>query len=215
MTPSLRLHPALSHASRLRGLRLAGSRQLANESMVGLEWLALMSVGAMTALLSTFVDLHVRIPGHAILKVVFPVAAGMALVPRQYAGSVIGASALMTAIPLRVAGFSGEGLGFGALTSLTLMGPMLDVILKQARSGKAVYLGFVVAGLATNLIALAVRGGMKWMGWERAGGRPLSIWLSQASVTYVICGLAAGAFSALVWFSLGDHQTTPPTEAES
>lgn len=201
MTPSLPLHPGLSEASRVRSIPT-------DQRMALLEWLTLIGIGGMTAVLSACIDLHVRIPGHAILKVVFPVAAGMALVPRKYAGSVIGVSALVTALPMRALGFNGEGVGYGALTSMTLIGPILDVILSQAKSKKFVYLGFVIAGLASNVLALLVRGGVKWMGWERPGRRPLGEWLAQASVTYVVCGIVAGLISAAVWFSFGDRRPT-------
>ena len=38
--------------------------------------------------------LGLRVPGHAILKCVFPLALGFALVPRGFAGSVMGSAAL-------------------------------------------------------------------------------------------------------------------------
>jgi hypothetical protein len=113
---------------------------------------------------------------------------------------VIGVSALATAVSLRFAGLGGSGLGLGALTSLTVIGPTLDLALRRARSNRAVYFGFMLAGLAVNLVALAVRGGLKGVGVEHVGGRPLSFWLPQALVTYPVCGLAAGMASAFVWF---------------
>ncbi len=206
MTPLLKPHPGLSGVTRLH--RLAHR----SENVSWLEWLTLIGVGIVTAALSALVDVHVRIPGHAILKVVFPVAAGLAMVPRRGAGSTIGGSALITALGMRMAGFGGEGLGFGALTSLTVIGPALDWTLRHARSGRAVYIGFVLAGLFTNLVALVVRGTLKGLGWEHAGGRPLASWLAQASITYVLCGIVAGLVSAAVWFAARPAEETEKQE---
>lgn len=203
MTPALRRHAGLSGTSRLqRFSRGAGVASAA-------DWATLIGIGIMTAATSTLADLHLRVPGHAILKVVFPVAAGLALVPRRGAGTVIGTSALATAIPLRWAGFGGAGLGFGALTSLTVIGPMLDWTLRRAQSSRAVYFGFVFAGLATNLLALFVRGSLKGLGWEPVGSRSFSVWLPQAVVAYTVCGIAAGLVSACVWFCARPQQTRP------
>ena len=164
------------------------------------EWAMLVGVGVIAAATSTLVDLHLRVPGHAILKVVFPVSAGLALVPRRGAGSVVCASALATAFSLRFAGYGGDGLGFGALTSLTAIGPLLDWTLRHAKSSRSIYIGVILAGLGANLAALVVRGSLKGLGLEHAGGRPLAVWLSQAAVTYTLCGMAAGLLSAFVWF---------------
>ena len=194
MTLALKLHPGLSTSSRLR--RLART----DEEISAAEWAALVGIGIVTAASSTLLNLHLRIPGHAILKVVFPIAAGLALVPRRGAGSIIGVSALITVVSLRLGGFGGAGLGFGALTSLTVIGPLLDWTLRRARSSRSLYLGFILAGLAGNLLALLVRGTLKGLGWEHAGGRPLSVWLSQAVITYTLCGMVAGLLSAFVWF---------------
>lgn len=195
MTPALRTHPGLLGSSRLQPL--ARTAHVTSAA----EWAALIGVGIVTAATSTLFDLHLRVPGHAILKVAFPVAAGLALVPRRGAGSIIGGSALATAISLRLAGLGGAGFGFGALTSLTVIGPILDWTLRHARSSRSVYLGFILAGLASNLLALFVRGSLKGLGLEHAGGRPFGVWLSQAVITYTLCGIAAGLLSALVWFS--------------
>ena len=194
MTPTLRLHPGLSTSSRLRRLTRT------DDVISAAEWAALVGIGILTAASSTLVDLHLRVPGHAILKVVFPIAAGLALVPRRGAGSIIGGSAFVTAVSLRMGGYGGAGLGFGALTSLTVIGPLLDWMLRHARSSRSLYLGFILAGLAGNLLALFVRGTLKGLGLEHAGGRPLSVWMSQAVITYTLCGMAAGLLSALVWF---------------
>ena len=121
----------------------------------------------------------------------------------------------MTAVSLRLGGLGGAGLGFGALTSLTVIGPLLDWTLRHARSSRSLYFGFILAGLAGNLLALFVRGTLKGLGLEHAGGRPLSVWMSQALITYTLCGMAAGLLSALVWFCArpGAHSNEPDSVA--
>ena len=165
------------------------------------DWLILVGAGILAACASTFLDLNIkRIPGHAILRVVFPMAAGLALVPRRGAGCAMGGTALLTGVLLRVAGFKGEALGLGALASLTATGPLLDWTLRRANGGWQQYVMFGLAGLTSNVVALIVRGGAKAMGWERIGSRPLGEWLAQASVTYVVCGLLAGLISGVILF---------------
>jgi hypothetical protein len=113
----------------------------------------------------------------------------------------MGGAAAVTAGRLRWAGFGGEGLSLGALTSLIATGPLLDYSLRRPRTGWRLYASFATAGLASNLFALVVRGTAKAVGWEHLGGRPMASWLPQAVVTYTICGLLAGLISGIVWFS--------------
>lgn len=162
------------------------------------EWVILFLAGAGAALLSCLVDLSLRIPGHAILRAVFPMAMGLALVPRRGAGVVMGCSALLTLLGLHLGGIGGVGLG--ATTSLAATGPLLDASLSRNAAGWRLYVGFIVAGVLSNLAALAVRGSTKSLGWEHLGARPLGTWLAQASVTYVLCGMIAGLISGAVWF---------------
>ena len=105
---------------------------------------------------------------------------------------------MATAATVHVGGYA--ALGVGALTSLGLIGPLLDVALWRARQGWRLYVGFALAGLGANLAALAVRAGPKLVGLDHAAGRPLAAWWTQAAVSYAVCGLVAGLISALVWF---------------
>jgi len=180
------------------------------------DWLLLISFGAIAAIASLCLDLQIRrIPGHAILKVVFPIAMGLAIVPRKGAGTVMGGSALATAMLLRLSGIQGEGLGLGALTSLLATGPLLDVTLRRAAAGWRQYLGFAVAGLMSNLFALLARGLAKVVGFELPGRRPLAEWLAQASITYVLCGLIAGVLSAAILFYAQRSANESPGENRS
>jgi hypothetical protein len=127
-------------------------------------------------------------------------ALGLSLAPRRLGGVVMGASALVAAMWLKAAGVS--GLGIGALTSLCLIGPMLDAALWRAKSGWPVYLSFALAGCLANLGAFAVRGAWKASSWESLLKRPLAEWVSVASWSYLLCGLIAGLLSAAIWFRL-------------
>jgi hypothetical protein len=174
------------------------------------DWIILLSAGILAACASTFLDLRIKgVPGHAILRVVLPMSLGLALVPRRGAGCTMATTAFLTGVLLHVAGFKGEGLGIGALTSLTATGPLLDLTLRRVHGGWKQYAAFTLAGLASNLIALFVRGGAKWMGWE--AGRGLWDWFGQAWYTYILCGLLAGFISGLILF-YGRSRTEPLSE---
>ena len=208
--PNLPMNEGLSARSRLR----AGAFPAAQIRFWELAWLIVMGASAATA--STFWDWSLGIPGHAILRVVFPMSLGLALVPRRGGGLVMGASALAS---LGVILLAGRGLpGLGATTSLALTGPMLDTALWRARQGWILYGGFAVAGLVSNLTALAIRGGARLGGIGPArglgggGGRGLGgggglgagggdSWWLYAPLSYAVCGLLAGLICAAIWFA--------------
>jgi hypothetical protein len=201
----LPLHPGLSSTTRLRPLATDATAATIR------DWVLLALFGVLAACSSTFLDLGIkRIPGHAILRVVFPMALGLALVPRSGAGSVMGGTAALTAVALQLAGFRGEALGLGACTSLIATGPLLDWTLRRAHNGWRQYVAFALAGVASNLLALAVRGAAKALGWEAAGRRPLVEWLTQAVGTYIACGLIAGLISGAILFSLRPRRDEHP-----
>jgi len=188
----LAVHEGLFTSSRLPSLAHPGRR------VAGIEVAVLISMGIGAGLMSLLPDFHLRIPGNAILRSVFPMALGLALVPRQLGGSIMGASALATAFSLKAAGFG--GFGAGAMTSLGLAGPLLDIALLWAGRNWQLYLAIVLSGLGSNLIALLVRGGLKALTFD--GTRPLEDWWMQAIITYPVCGILAGLMSAFVWFQL-------------
>ncbi|MHB8969152.1 MAG: hypothetical protein ACYC3X_04290 [Pirellulaceae bacterium] len=112
----------------------------------------------------------------------------------------MGLSALGTALIMRAC--SVGSLGAGSLTSLALTGPLLDLTLIDARRGWRLYLGFILAGITSNLAALSLRGGLKALTGDVGGGRLIGEWWHQAAFTYSVCGLLAGLLSAAVWFRL-------------
>lgn len=204
----LALHPGLAATSRVGWLTSEGASASVR------DWLILASAGAIAACASTFLDYNLRIPGHAILRAVFPMVVGLALVPRRGAGCVMAAVAALTAGGLRLGGAGGEGMSLGALTSLIATGPLLDWTLRRAHGGWRLYASFAAAGIASNLLALAVRGGAKAFGFEHLGARPLSVWLPRAAVTYILCGLVAGFISGGVWFYARRRGQPSPEEAK-
>jgi hypothetical protein len=187
------LHDGLLQGSRLRGV-IADREQ---SHAVDIAFLALC--GMVAALSSAYLDFRLRIPGHAILRAVFPMALGLAVVPRRGAGSVMGISALCTGLFLRWAVPAG-GLGIGALTSLALTGPLLDVSLRRAEGGWRLYSGFAVAGLAANLAAFVLRGGVRYAGLDHPGARAIPHRLVSDGMSYVVCGIVAGVISGVIWF---------------
>lgn len=167
-------------------------------SVTEIAVLTLCGIGA--ALLSAYGQVPLRIPGHAIIRSVFLMALGLALVPRHGAGLCMGGAALATIMALRVTGLA--QMGAGATVSLVVTGPFLDLAVLGAKSGWRLYLGLMLAGVATNLSALLVRGGVKELMPVTSAGRPFMEWLAQAALTYPLCGAIAGLISAVLWFRL-------------
>lgn len=191
---TLALHPGLADASRLPASRRQAQAELS-------ELLLLVLAGCVAALAVMLLDFSWKIPGHAILRAVFPMACGLALVPRRLGGLVMGLSAALT---LSAGGLARLELpGWGATTSLLCLGPVLDVILARASTSWRVWIGFAFGGLAANLVALAVQGSLKWSSGT-AGFAALDGWIQRAAISYPLCGLAAGLISAIVWFRLSN-----------
>lgn len=191
---SLALHDGLRNRSRLPTLAI-GSRIRAPELLL----LGLAGLGA--TLLTAFVKLSLGIPGHHIIYSVFPMAFGFALVPRHGAGTIMGGSAALTAGALSLAGVHVGGVG--AVTSLALTGPLLDVALRWGRGGWRLYAAFLLAGCVSNGVAFLLRGLAKLAALPGlAGARPFDAWWSLAILTYGASGLVAGLISAAAWFHL-------------
>ena len=169
------------------------------------ELLMLFASGAAAAAAVGRAKLGLGIPGHSIVLAALPMAFGMALAPRRFAGSVMSAGALAVASLLAVAGVA--DYGSGSFVSLCLLGPMMDAALRNARDGRRVYIALIVAGIATNLLALGSRAGAKLLDLDTGGGRPFDHWWLQASLTYTISGAVAGLLGALCWFQLRDRRS--------
>lgn len=177
------------------------------------ELLILFASGAVAAVAVGKAKLGLGIPGHSIVLAALPMVLGMALAPRRSAGSVMSAGALGTAWALAGAGVA--DVGAGSFVSLCLLGPMMDVALRNAQTGRRVYVALILAGVMTNVLALASRAGSKVIGLD-VGGRPFDTWWLQASMTYTLSGAVAGLLGALCWFhfnSAGPQRGSRPTSA--
>ena len=168
-----------------------------------IEVAMLLTCGAASAATIAFVKLSLGVPGHSIVLAAAPMALGMSLAPRRLAGSVMSAGALTTASIL-VASGAGR-FGSGAFASLMLLGPMMDVAMRHARSGWRVYAALVLAGVATNTLALASRAAPKLLGIDI--GRPFDSWWLQALGTYSASGVVAGLLGAVCWFQFRERDT--------
>jgi hypothetical protein len=188
------VHEGLTAAGRMPSL--ARSRQ----RISALELLVLLLSGAGAAAAVGMAKLGLGIPGHSIVLAALPLALGLSLAPRRLAGSMMSAGALGTAWMLE--GSGAASYGSGSFVSLCLLGPMMDLALRGARSGWRVYAALVLAGTATNLTALASRAAAKLVGLDLSGARPFDSWWLQAMATYTASGIVAGLLGAFCWFHL-------------
>lgn len=193
-SPWLTWNPSLGNASRLRLRPLPAE----SSSIRATEAAWLLLCGAAAAFAVLMLEFKLELPGHAILRGVFPIALGMALVPRRGAGTVMGLGAIITAAAVLLSGFGEKGLG--ALTSLFLVGPLLDLSLNWSNNGKRIYLALVSAGVLANLAAMVMQIVAKSAGWSGGGGKSLSAWLPLALATYPAFGAVAGLISAAALF---------------
>ncbi len=116
--------------------------------------------GAIAAASVGLVELRLRIPGHSILHAVLPMALGLALAPRRYAGTGMSLAAIATASGLQWAGH-GE-FGAGSWTSLACMGPALDTMLGSRWGQHWPAFAVAVAGLLANGCAFVAKSIEKW-----------------------------------------------------
>ena len=200
------VHDGLTAAARVPSL--ARSRQRIST----LELLVLLASGAAAAAAVGMSKLSLGIPGHSIVLAALPLAFGLSVAPRRLGGSLMSASAIGTAWLLEGGGVA--SYGSGSFVSLCLLGPLMDLALRGARSGWRVYAALVLAGTATNLTALASRASAKLLGLDLAGGRPFDSWWLQAIGTYTASGIVAGLLGAFCWFHFNDRSRPDARQAE-
>lgn len=181
------------------------------ERISAAEIVLLIFCGAGAAAASGFVRPGLRIPGNAIVLAMVPMALGLALAPRRLSGCIMSAGAFSTAAAFSLAGL--VRYGSGALISLCLLGPMMDLAVTKARSGSGwrLYLRLMLAGIGTNLLALASRAASKLLGLDLAGMRPFGTWWTQAVITYTLSGAVAGLIGALCFFHLRKQRSESET----
>ena len=197
------IHDGLAAAGRIPSI--SGIR----EHISAWEVFLLLICGSAAAAMVETIKLGLRLPGHAILLSMIPMALGLALAPRRSAGFIMSAGALSTAIILNQAGL--VRYGAGSFVSLCLLGPTMDLVLAKARSGWRLYSGLILAGFITNGLALASRSTAKMLGLDLPGARPFGLWWGQALITYSLCGAIAGLVAAICFFSLRKKQRESQT----
>lgn len=163
------------------------------------DWAALLAIGSLAAILTAYLALNLRLPGHAILRVVVPMVVGLALVPRRGAGLVMSLGAALTGGVIRLSD-TGE-LSATPFVGLVVVGPLLDLAAAGGRSGRSLYLRFVLVGIVANLLLYGVRWGVLLSGLEAGGGsgnfRRLGV---VALGSYLACGALAGLIGAAIAF---------------
>ena len=172
------------------------------------ELLLLLACGGAAAAAVGLINLSLRIPGHSIVLAAVPMVLGLSLAPRRFAGTIMGVGVVGTSWLL--AGIGAASYGAGSSVSLYLLGPMMDVAVRHARSGWRVYAALVASGVVTNLLALVSRAAAKLLGLDFGGARPFDSWWLQAAVTYTLSGVAAGLLGALCWFHFNQRTGHSP-----
>jgi hypothetical protein len=167
-------------------------------SVTAAECVILLAAGAASAAISLTIG-GFRVPGSTVLQAVLPMAAGLAMVPRRGSGLVMGSTAL--ACGTAMAGFSAWGIPHvnpSELARLFLLGVCLEVGPARARDSRWIWVWFIVAGLAVNLVGFAVKMAFAQAGFEGFGGRGLAWPVRLAS--FAVCGAVAGGISAVIFF---------------
>jgi hypothetical protein len=194
------VHDGLIGATRVPSISRSAHR------MSAMELVLLLACGAAAGAAVAYVKLSLRIPGHSIVLATLPMVLGLSLAPRRLAGTIMSAGAVATGVALLAAG---GDYGSGAFVSLSLIGPMMDLAVSRAGNGWRLYAALVLAGVTTNLMALASRASFKLLGLD-GGSRPFDGWWVQASVTYTLSGVVAGLLGALCWFRFADRSRRGP-----
>ena len=198
------LSPAMNlrNASRLRPITRDAS------GVSGAELAILIGCGALAALAVAWVRMPIRLPGHAILYAVLPMAAGLALVPRHGSGSLMSLGAIAGALMAQLSPLG--GVQPAALVGVLALGPAIDLAQRGDATGWRIHLRFALAGLVANALSFAARyglamagvtGGMRGGGGGGGGGGQgfMSFW-PTALGTFALCGAIAGLLSAAIWF---------------
>jgi hypothetical protein len=166
----------------------------------------LLAFGALAALAMGLVHLGLRLPGHAVLKPILPIAIAAAFVPRRASGCVVGlAAGAMAAVML--AGQWGQYQP-AALASLVLLGPALDLAARGAHGRSVLLARFAAAGCAANMAAMGVKLLASVVGFESGGGGFAASW-PLPIFSFALCGAFAGLVGAAIALAVrGKNQPT-------
>jgi hypothetical protein len=206
MNSWFRIHDGLATAGRIPPVTRV------REHVSAAEMIILILCGAAAASAVSFIKLGLRLPGHAIVVAMIPLALGFGLAPRRLSGFVMSGAALSTAAVFTIAGLAQYGTG--PFVSLCLIGPVADLALSRAWNGWRLYLGLIVAGVATNLMALMSRTAGRVLGVDPSW-RPFGSWMIQALVTYSLSGALAGLIGAICFFHLRNRSKSDRSGIQS
>lgn len=165
------------------------------------ELACLLACGAIAAAAVGLLHLSIRIPGHAILRGALPMAVGLAIVPRRFAGIIMATGAGVTSVFMSLAHIG--TFPPTAMLSVLALGLVLDLALIGRSTGWRLYLRFAFAGAVANLLAFALKMVGFQLGIETiaGGGQFMSAgWLM--AVSYILCGAMAGLLGAAVGFRI-------------
>lgn len=186
--------PSLTSVRRFGGITSTSDRP--NASSIAI----LMMAGVAAALASALIR-GWGIPGSTVLQGVLPMAGGLAFVPRRGAGLLMGCSAAVSGMM-----FMQLGVGHNnpsALARLALLGVCLEAGPARLSRESLVWMWFVLAGLAANLLGLGAKYLMGLVGLEglmSLASTPFRV------LSYAVCGAVAGGLSAAIFFQ---RRTTP------
>lgn len=184
----------LKSSARIRSLSGNGSAALAAEIAI------LAAAGIAAALAVGLMGMPIRIPGHAILRAALPMAIGLSLVPRRSSGTMMAIFAGLTVGTLHLGGMG--RFQPAAVVGLIALGPLLDMSMVGAPQGWRLYLRFILAGIAANLLSYESRLATAFFGWEQAGSRQFASFWMPAIVSFALCGAVAGLIGAAACFRL-------------
>jgi uncharacterized membrane protein YgcG len=194
------------------------------------ELACLAVCGVLAAFAVGFIHLSLRVPGHAILRGAVPMAMGLALVPRRWAGIIMAIVAGTTATAM-----SAAHVGVFPATSMLsvlALGPVLDLALLGKPLGWQLYARFAAAGAVANLLAFGLKfaglqlgietggrgggggggfggggygGGRGFGGGGGMGGGQVMSFGWTALLSFLLCGALAGLISGAIWFRARVH----------
>jgi hypothetical protein len=189
------------------GLKASSRLPLVSRSagITSAELACLLVCGAMAALAVGLLHLQIRVPGHAILRGAFPMAMGLALVPRRGAGIMMAIAAGITATAMSAAQVG--NFPATSMLSVLALGPILDLALLGPSIGWKLYARFAAAGAVANLLAFGLKLAGLSLGIETVGGGSggggggrLLEFGTFALLSFLICGALAGLIGAAAWF---------------
>jgi hypothetical protein len=184
--------PALQTSSRLPAL----SR---SERLSVAEIACLLACGGLAIVcVAMFQQLRIPVPGNSIVRAVLPIALGLALVPRQFAGSITSIGAALTATVLSLGQFG--RFPPAAIVSVVALGPVLDLALAGNSRGWWLHARFVAAGAAANALAFIVKLVTLKLGLDAGSGRNFASFGWTALLFFIGCGAVAGLISAAICF---------------